>query len=377
MAEITRGNDKRDIGVELLRIIGCLSVIAIHIKLSNTSNGILDTNRIFISAVLADGVNIFWIILGFFLLTEEIPYTKRINKALKRVVLPLFLYNAFTFYFSDYIFNGQTLLESIQHSWADYKYVLCEGILKWKDAFPYAGHLWFMYIYFAVIVCRPALQGIAKIILKSDKSRMIGLLILYGLLVINDISANGLLGLSYFSVGGIAGASFYVLLGSLIYQYREKIRGSIKYGVAGFVIFILACVARTLIRYYLCADDAILLWYSSFGVPTMIGLCFMIFGFGGLVEWKGLLRKVVLHLGKISTYVYFFHAFSIYFCLNRNILAGLEGKLARSWYGDILYTIVAMFLIAAMTLIISEVVYLLHCLLKRCIKNKAKIEQVG
>lgn len=376
MADTAVSKCKRDIGVELLRILGCLFVIAIHIKLNNTSNGVLDANRIFISAVLADGVNIFWMILGFFLVTEETPYLKRIKKALKRVVLPLFLYNAFTFYFSDFIFGGQTIGESMHHSWAEYKYVLCEGILKWRDAFPYAGHLWFMYIYFAVIVFSPALQGIGKIILKSDKSRAVALVILYGLLVVNDISANGLLQLSYFSTGAVAGASFYVLLGGLVYHYRDKIYGSVKCGIAGTVIFLFTCVARTAIRYYVCGNDDILLWYSSFGVPAMVGFCFLVFGFGGRLQWKGFVRRLVLHLGKISTYVYFFHAFSIYYCMDQNILAWLEGKLARSWYGDLLYTVAATVLVAGMTLVISEAVYLGHCLLKRCIKNNNKIEQV-
>lgn len=359
---------KRDIEVEVLRIIGCLLVIGSHVKLETTANGITDASRIIISAVLTNAVNVFWMIQGFFLFNDQISYPERIRKALKRVVLPLFLYNAFTFYFSDFIFNGQSLLDSISHPVDDYLYVLQNGILKWRDAFPYGGHLWFMYIYFGVIVISPMLQGMGKIILSTSKSRIVGMVVLYAMLIINDITGNELLQLSYFTTGAVVGASFYVLTGGVLYYYRNQINRSVKYGVLGFGLFAVACLSQAMIRYHYMSDDAILVWYKSFGIPSVIGICLMVFGFGGYLKWKDPARKIMIHLGKLSVYIYFLHAFVVYFYRDGKVFETLENQLAKSWCGDFLYTLLAIALVAVTTVVLSEAVYWMHQLLKKSAK---------
>ncbi len=363
---------KRDLLVELLRIIGCIMVVGVHVRLKNESNGIPDVNRIFISSVLVDGVNLFWMILGFFLFTERLTYGQRIQKSLKRIVLPLFLYNCFTFYFADFLFGGQSLLESFKHTWGEYQYVFCEGILKWRDAFPYGGHLWFMYIYFAVIVCSPAICGMGKIILKDRRSQIIGFILLYLLLVVNDITCNGLLQLSYFSVNAVVGASFYILLGGILYHNKDKITRSIKFGTVGVALFVGTCLVRTLIYYYGAGNDQIMLWYSSFGVPEMMGLCLMVFGFGGYINWGKISRKMMIHFGKMSMYIYFFHAFAVCYLIDHFVFARLEEKIARSWYGDVLYTCTATAMVIGIALVISEILYWLkHIIIKIVYKTKS------
>ena len=58
---------KRNPSVELMRIFACLVVVGVHTCLSAVSGDSVDKGRLFISCLLADGVAVFWIIMGFFL----------------------------------------------------------------------------------------------------------------------------------------------------------------------------------------------------------------------------------------------------------------------------------------------------------------------
>ena len=56
-----------DPSIELLRIIGCISAISTHIKLElKEKNKFINFTRIFIGCFCADGVSVFWYIMGFF-----------------------------------------------------------------------------------------------------------------------------------------------------------------------------------------------------------------------------------------------------------------------------------------------------------------------
>ena len=64
-------NKERDPSIELLRIVGCFSVIGTHIKLKiNKKNKPTNFSIIFNGCLCADGVAIFWYIMGFFFLTK-------------------------------------------------------------------------------------------------------------------------------------------------------------------------------------------------------------------------------------------------------------------------------------------------------------------
>ena len=57
----------RDAGVELARILGCFIVIGCHSYLPFSPDGSDGLGRLFIGTLFADGVSVFWLILGFFL----------------------------------------------------------------------------------------------------------------------------------------------------------------------------------------------------------------------------------------------------------------------------------------------------------------------
>ena len=88
-------NKQRDPSIELLRIIGTLCVIDTHIKLNfrSFSNFYITLFACF----CADGVGIFWYIMGFFIF-EKISYKKRLNNLFKKICIPL-LFTCFFYFF--------------------------------------------------------------------------------------------------------------------------------------------------------------------------------------------------------------------------------------------------------------------------------------
>ena len=67
---IINNDYKKDPSIELLRIIGSLSVIATHIKIEYKS--FTNFPKIFCACLCAFGVAVFWLILGFFLIKFHI-----------------------------------------------------------------------------------------------------------------------------------------------------------------------------------------------------------------------------------------------------------------------------------------------------------------
>ena len=125
----------RDISVEILRIIAILFVIGTHLKQGFYIDGQLDFMRVFIACLVGDGVAVYWAILGFFYFTgKNISYTKRVGQAIKRVVLPLFIYSIIVFYFYDFIFENKDLI--LTHSLAEYKRLIYDGFIKWRIVTP-------------------------------------------------------------------------------------------------------------------------------------------------------------------------------------------------------------------------------------------------
>ena len=164
---------QRDITVEILRIVGCLLVVGTHTKLDLYVNGQPDFSRVFIYAVLADGVNIFWLILGFFCFNSKLTYIQQLKQMAQRVLLPMVLFSAFCFYFGGWLLRGETLLQSMMHTGAEYLQLLTNGLMRWRPAIDYTGHLWFMLTYALVIVLMPVLKWLNRIIGTKRKVKII------------------------------------------------------------------------------------------------------------------------------------------------------------------------------------------------------------
>ena len=349
----------RDTGIELLRIIGALMVIGTHIALDPMAGGAPSRARILVSCLVSDGVAIFFFICGFFLFAGKAGYGARLKKLCTRILVPLLLYSVFSFFFYG-IISGEasSLSESFRHTSEDMKNIFI-SLLKWQNAIPGAGHMWYLYVYSILIFVFPALKGIRDLAVSSRNGYKILLVVLFLLLVINDLTFNGLFGFSHHAFNGCMAAAILVFFGDAMGRKREQIRGDRSAFFLGLLMFVGGVVLRSCIQYqcYLLDNptNEPLFWYTSYSVVTVTGISLMVLAikFSGP---DGLLSRIISHLGKLTFPVYIVHEMCMFFFNHRGIKEIILSHTGDNGIGVFLYEAAYVLLIFVTASLISEVI---------------------
>lgn len=269
---------KRDSGVELLRIIGCLIVIAVHTKWSPVlSPTQLDYGKAFLACLFSDGVAVFWLITGFFLFSKS-NYTSILVKTLRSIIIPLLMFTLFGFYFGRFIApTGASLSQSISHTPSEYMDLIIK-ILTFQNPVQGLEHLWYLYAYAFCMLLYPALNGFVEYIDQSKIRTHCFMLVSVLLLLINDLASNQLCSFSFHTFGVVSAAGIFIIWGHIIYQYRDYFIGSSRI-LSGLSIYF----GINFIRFLICNSlfkagisyDFVLSWETSFGLfsSTALAIC--------------------------------------------------------------------------------------------------------
>lgn len=361
MREVTN----RDLSVEILRIIGCIIVVGVHVCLSSYVNGVYDESRLYIACLFADGVAVFWLIMGFFLFSNT-DYGALLKKTIQSILVPLVFFSAFMFYFRDFIVTGETLGESVHHSLSEYKNVV-RTVLTWNNPVNGCGHLWYLYVYLMLIFLFPVLKSFTDTIFEDEKKTKLFLLLSFAVLVINDITNNKLMAFSHHSINGAFPAAIEIMWGSYIYKNREIFtRKKYHWFLKGLGVFGGLNVVRCLIELYrgsVGENNSILYWYSSIGLICALALATIAFKFGDYLNGLGTFgKRVLLIVGKATFYIYLIHPLIRDF-LNRlgldSKLRSLDIYLGNGVPFEVSYTILKITIIFGISLIISIVIIFL------------------
>ena len=347
---------KKDLTVQLLRIVGAFLVIGTHIKQDNIINGNPNLPRIIISAITTDGVTIFWMILGFFFF-KELDYRKKLINLLKRIVLPMALFSLVSFYFNDFLIGDSTFLQSVFHSKREYWNVIKDGALRAWNIIPGTSHLWYLTVYILLTILFPALNGVKEYF----KNKKILLLIsLFLVFLINDLTFNGLLGVST-TFTGINGASLFLLTGWIIYSYKEKIIRFKLLPFIGLVIYIGANIIRVLIQYkcyfleYIVTEEPVY-WYTSYSMISVIGIIFIIFGCEKILD-KPIISNIINYLGRMTFSIYIIHMLILRSLNNRLDLGNrIYEYVDRSSVSIFKYVIIYSIIVFLISFILSVVI---------------------
>ena len=353
----------RDLRIEIARIIGCLIVIACHMKLSDDISGGHDTSRLFISCLAADGVAVFWLILGCFLFSESNTYLSLIKRTVFRVAIPAAVLSVILFVWGDFIAGQKTFAESITGiQSADVKNAF-STLVRWDNPLTGYGYLWYIYVYLLLMICFPLIKPFVTYIDATRKRSMIFMIISLCVLIINDVSLNEFAQFSHHAFNGVFPAAIEVIWGHLIWKNRDKITAFLdrlkawKFIIPPLLFFGLNAV-RLIIqmqRYKLEMNNELLYWYSSIGllcaVTVILGcLCIRV----QENKKSGRLSSLLLFIAKHTFLIYLLHI------PVRDFLSrfDLTGKIAsfiptQHWWGEIVYTILITLLIFILTLLIS------------------------
>lgn len=240
---------KRDISIDLIRVIACLTVIGTHLCLQvlNQCYNRIDWSRLLEKSFLTDGVPLFFMITGFFLVNGR-SYKKIWKSTALKILLPSFLFVLFTQVFYPFIVNQESFMWCIKNFNINALEIL-ESILKADVTYlnPTCAHLWYIYSYVKIVIWIPVLWLVCKETKESKLARriMIGLSILKIVLgdiqrfvTIPNIGAINILSL-------IPTEILYVLLGYELFAHKDKIKNNKKL----CIISLIGYVGINLLRY--------------------------------------------------------------------------------------------------------------------------------
>ena len=365
----------RDLRIEIARIIGCLIVIACHMKLSDYIGGGHDTSRLFISCLAADGVAVFWLILGCFLFSESNTYLSLIKRTVFRVAIPAAVLSVILFVWGDFIAGQKTFAESITGiQFADVKNAL-RTLIRWDNPLTGYGYLWYIYVYLLLMICFPLIKPFVTYIDATRKRSMIFLIISFCVLVVNDVSLNEFAQFSHHAFNGVFPAAIEVIWGHLIWKNRDKITAFLdrlkawKFIILPVLFFGLNAVRLVIQiqRYKLGMNNELLYWYSSIGLlcaVTVILSCLCI----RVQENKkrGRLSSFLLFIAKHTFLIYLIHI-PVRDLLSRFDLIAKTASFIRTehWWGEIEYTILITLIIFILSLLISMLITGIKSLIKK------------
>lgn len=226
----------RDVGIDLLRIICCFLVVAIHVTPAVSANSD-SIASLLINGFVRVGLPIFFVISGMYILNKKIDgflsfYLKRIPSLL----IPFIIYSAIHFFVISFQ-NGSHDLSSILFSYLR-AITSSSGI---------AGHLWFVYTLLGLYVISPVLSGFISGI---SPNKAVGIVVF--LLIVRAFSQYFRGYFPFLEIPDLPVWMLYFMIGGLIYKF-PKVRLSISLSVLA-ISYVSTCI---------------LSYYQIYGNPTI------------------------------------------------------------------------------------------------------------
>jgi hypothetical protein len=356
--------------VEFLRILGCLMVIGTHLKPAAVVNGTPVRSATVIACLVGDGVTVFWMILGFFHFDHPKNYRKVLKTTFFRILLPTIVYFLFCFYLGRLAGEGATFMNSISHSREEYRQLLY-AILTLRPAvfIPYAGHMWYMLAYCLIMVLYPLVYELNRRIKREKNTERFVLLILFLLLVLNDLTRNELLGFGHVGFQAAFGGIVIALFGCFLYRNRKRWEGRISCAVFGILLYTGTTLLRIIIQYRRYridpSDEEALYWFTGFAVLAFCGIFLFLSGLRGHIRIGKKAHVVIRHLGKMTLYVYFVHMIILVGFNNLGLAQFILGHLPAHHGKLLLYELLYTLLIFGFSLAAGELI----CAIQLRIRN--------
>ena len=249
---------KRNVKIEIIRIIACMMVIWYHIReFPFKDNGELNETAVFFECICTICVVTFFLITGFFIYNKDgniiTNWIGLIKKFFTKTFIPFIITVIFCIIFHEFLITRATFTECIA------SFSLIEALNTIKESFltfsadPLPGtaaHLWYIYSYAIIIFCYPITKYILTKLPKIVSYIIIIILTVF--MVINDYhlfygdpSYNKIFEIIhkpiYYSAVG------YVLYNDIIRKYidgknSKSLIINVKIFIISFVIYIISFI---------------------------------------------------------------------------------------------------------------------------------------
>ena len=235
--------NKRDISVDLIRVVACLTVIATHLCLQvlNQAYNRIDWSRLLEKSFFTDGVPIFFMITGFFIANGR-SYKKIWKSTIFKIVLPAFLFVIFTQIFYPFFTNQESFIYCLKNVKINLIGII-QAILKADVTYlnSLCAHLWYIFSYIKIVIWIPILWLVCNKTKEAKLARRIMILFASLNLVLMDIQR-------FFTLPTIGEIKIlnivpleilYVLFGYELFTYKDKIKNNKKICIFSLIGFIL------------------------------------------------------------------------------------------------------------------------------------------
>lgn len=231
---------KRDISIDLIRIVACLSVIATHLCLQvlNQCYNRIDWSRLLEKSFLTDGVPLFFIITGFFLVNGR-SYKKIWKSTIKKILIPTLIFVLFTQVFYLFIVNKESFIYCIQNFNINAIGII-NAILKADVSYlnSTCAHLWYIFSYIKIVIWIPILWLVCKNTREANLARRIMMILSFLNLVLDDVQKFITLPIGEIHLlNMIPTEILYVLLGYELFAHKEKIKNNKKIAIISLIGF--------------------------------------------------------------------------------------------------------------------------------------------
>lgn len=379
ISETLDKSKKRDISIDLIRIVACISVILTHLCLQvlNRCYNRIDWSRLLEKSFLTDGVPLFFMITGFFLVNGR-SYKKIWKSTFLKILLPTFIFVIFVQMFQPFILNQASFIDCIRN--VNFSLVpIIQAILK-ADV-KYLGslcdHLWYIFSYIKIVIWIPILWLVCKETDNSKLARRIMLGLSFASAILTDIQKFWIIPV----VGEINILTIipreimYVLLGYELFVHKDKIKNNKKICIISLIGFIIVNLIRYktemfyMVLNYLTdivGRPNFMEWrYTSLNIFSGIFLFLFLYSF----EIKNeKISKILVWISDKTFGIYLIH----YLILAKIDLYKFE-KIEKFIF-EILYLIIGLIVTFAISIIIVAIIQKISRAIVKLFKTKEKRE---
>ncbi len=230
---------KRDISIDLIRVIACLTVIGTHLCLQvlNGCYNRIDWSRLLEKSFLTDGVPLFFMITGFFLVNGR-SYKKIWKSTITKILIPSLVFVILTQIFYLFIVNKESFMYCIRNLSLNITGII-QAILKADVTYlnSTCAHLWYIFSYIKIIIWIPILWLVCKETDEAKLARKIMLGLGIANIFLKDIQRFVTLPvigeLNLLNI--ICNEIVYVLLGYELFVHKDKIKSNKKLCIVSLI----------------------------------------------------------------------------------------------------------------------------------------------
>lgn len=314
---MTTNDKKRNVNIELLRIIGCMLVVAAHYFMNHrlAEDGVsYQIPVILMESFVRSCTPIFFLITGFFLFDREKKVKETIRYVVLKILVPAWII-IFLGNFLDRFLNGQaTLLQCLTSPELDLQN-LSYSILMWHNGAINAYHIWFLFALAYIYILYPVLKLLCTENPSMTCTRRYVLLISIGYFVCKE-TFDTIVGHQVFFFPAVFAywPVVYILLGYEFKRFYEtklqKAEKTFLYQMLGLGLFIAGSLITFGLSYFvdLAGNGAYgeaFIEFSSFG-PFVSSVGIFLWGISVRIRNQKV-QKVILSMGKNTFVAYLVH----------------------------------------------------------------------